>query len=269
MRKKSHVQVQKWVDSISLAVDEDDVKGGEREKQNKQDCDNSELKPTTSSSEMSVGESSSGAGVKGRITEICNKLSVNEKLKVKKVQDLKNLIAQKICKNTAEMEQQHDESENCIKIECNEEEQKEEIKEEEDENKSDNEIVDKTKRCHISALGRSVSENPRPPPRTRRLTDIGRSFSVAHDNELQTNDSSENLIYDATDDDDTSLTVPNASPKIECLRPPDRPLRMHTVSEGHYSPHVLPRNPLLRDCSFQVRKFHSFKKFLKLFTYFF
>lgn len=249
MRKKSTVQtVQKWVDSISLGVDEEDNKA-ESEKQI--NCDNSELnvgeQPSTSSEEPTTG-------VKGKLTEICNKLNVNEKLKSKKVQEFKNLLA----KTTQKIKEKNKVE---VKMEQNEEkivnEDEKSVEEEEEINESNTEI----RRCHLGTLGRSVSESPRPPPRTRRLTDIGRSFSVAHDNELPTNDSSDNLIYDV--DDDTSLAIPSpkdSSPSVMSnsqldrnlsgLRPPER--RMHTVSEGHYSPHVLPKNQLLRDCSFQV-----------------
>lgn len=256
MRKKSTVQtVQKWVDSISLAVDEDKVEGAESEKQI--NCDNSELnagqQPSTSSEESTTG-------VKGKLTEICNKLNVNEKLKSKKVQEFKNLLA----KTTQKIKNK--------KVEVKMDEKEEEIVKEEENDKNEenveeiNENNTEIRRCHLSTLGRSVSESPRPPPRTRRLTDIGRSFSVAHDNELPTTDSSENLIYDADDDTSIAIASPNiTSPSVMSnsqldrnlfgLRPPERPLRMHTVSEGHYSPHVLPKNQLLRDCSFQVRKF--------------
>jgi hypothetical protein len=264
MRKKSHVTVQKWVDSISLAAHEEDnnVLGAESEKQIKRDCDNSELNAEQPSTSSVVSEESTGAGVKGKLTEICNKLNVNEKLKSKKVQEFKNLLAKTTQKikdknNKAEVNMEQHEKEEEIKDEVQKEEEVEIV---EDINEKNTEI-DRTKRCHLSTLGRSVSESPRPPPRTRRLTDIGRSFSVAQDNELP-NDSSDNLIYDDPDDD-TSLAIPspNTSPSnsqlnrnLSGLRPPERPLRMHTVSEGHYSPHVLPKNQLLRDCSFQVRR---------------
>lgn len=252
MRKKSNVTVQKWVDSIAVDEEDKNVLGDEREKQNKQDCDNSELNVEKPSSSREAS-----AGVKGKITEICNKLNVNEKLKSKKVQEFKNLFVkttEKISKSKTEINMEQHEIEddkNCVNKEDDEQ------KNEEDESKIE---IEKNKRCHLSMLGRSVSENPRPSLRTRRLTDIGRSFSVAHDNELPTNDLCENLIYDV--EDDTSLAIPLSSPSVinnskldrnlSALRPPERPLRMHTVSEGHYSPCVLQKNQLLRDCSFQV-----------------
>lgn len=288
MRKKSHV-VQKWVDSINV-VDENI------------NCDSNELninESEPSTSEVEAG--STTASVKEKFSEICNKLNVNEKLKGKKI-DLKNLISKTTHKikrqssrDTLDMEQpqqqqQHlDEevSDNLIdkaeqsddvkaKIESitNNNNNKSEDKDNEDEveveEEGQNEIKSDTltvQRCHISVLGRSSSENPNPPSRNRRLTDIGRSFSVANDSELPI-DSSENLIYDA--DEDVSIAIPSSfetSPSVlsnttnsnnqldkATLRPSLRPLREHTVSEGHYSPHVLPKNPLLRDSSFQVRK---------------
>ena len=36
------------------------------------------------------------------------------------------------------------------------------------------------------------------------------------------------------------------------LKPPERIQRVHSISEGHYSPHIAVRHQLLRDCSFQV-----------------
>lgn len=283
MRKKSHVTVQKW---ISVTEEE------------KNNCDSNELninEPSTSSG--------SGASVKGKISEICNKFNVNEKLKNKKI-ELKNLISkttQKIKRESSkedkthhkmdqnqqmaddemrnkqcdnELEQIKDDVNDTINNKENESnindrvdneeslvtDEPEEVTKEEEEIKSEpNKLT--TQRCHISVLGRSSSENPN--PRTKRLRDIGRSFSVANDGDLP-NDSADNLIYD---DEDVSIANPsfNTSPSVLSnnhldknlanLRPSlgnMRPLREHTVSEGHYSPHVLPKNPLLRDGSFQV-----------------
>lgn len=280
MRKKSHVTVQKWVDSISVADD-------------KINCDSNELKvdetePSTSGEAGSATNSTTT--VKEKITEICNKLHVNEKLKSSKI-DFKNLLSKtthKIKKQSStdtidmeEAEVQPTEDESSDKINKHTDDvkiiQSESITdkndktndnvekpEEEEESKHEEIKIDAlaVQRCHISVLGRSSSENPN--PRIRRLTDIGRSFSVAHDDpELQI-DSTENLIYDA--DEDISIAIPSidTSPSVNnqsngsiTLRPSlgqlnARPLREHTVSEGHYSPHVLPKNPLLRDSSFQV-----------------
>ncbi|XP_070497346.1 uncharacterized protein DDB_G0287625 isoform X2 [Chironomus tepperi] len=293
MRKKSHVTVQKW---ISVTEEE------------KNNCDSNELninEPSTSGG--------SGASVKGKITEICNKFNVNEKLKSKKI-ELKNLISkttQKIKRESSKEEKTHhnmdqnqqnmydDETRNkqCdneieqIKDDVNDtvnnkenesnindrgdnedglaNDESEEVETNEEENKSEpNKLT--AQRCHISVLGRSSSENPN--PRTRRLRDIGRSFSVANDGELPI-DSTDNLIYD---DEDISIVNPsfNTSPSVlsnktnsnnqldknlALLRPSlghMRPLREHTVSEGHSSPHVVPKNPLLRDGSFQSDSSH-------------
>lgn len=281
MRKKSHVTVQKWVDSIAVTEEE------------KNNCDSNELnisEPSTSGS--------SGAGVKGKLTEICSKFNVNEKLKSKKI-ELKNLISKTTQKIKKESSKDIPESDNMDQKQTNDKcdndsEQiindnndvvnKEEI---DDENETSNkmksdEVVDDeeeadvksepsklTVQRHIGILGRSCSENPNPPSRNKRLSDIGRSFSVANDSELPRSDSTDNLIYDV--DEDISIVNPsfNTSPSvlsnktnsnnqldrnIAALRLGHvRPLREHTVSEGHYSPHVVPKNPLLRDSSFQVR----------------
>jgi hypothetical protein len=288
MRKKSHVTVQKWVDSISVTHDTDDT--------DNVNCDNN--------NELNVNQepSTSGGSVKEKFTVICNKLHVNEKIKSKKI-EFKNLLtktSQKLKKeNSKELSRQssHDnsmdvqqqqaqkpdstenEDENVIDEQLNKEDDKSLVCQieanDDDENKQGKE-VDNVKnltiqRCHISVLGRSCSENPNPITRARRLTDIGRSFSVANDNELPVN-SCENLIYDA--DEDMSIATPSfhTSPSLlsnktnsnnqldnknlSILRPSlshMRPLREHTVSEGHYSPQQLPKNPLLRDSSFQVR----------------
>lgn len=280
MRKKSHVTVQKW---ISVTEEE------------KNNCDSNELninEPSTSGG--------SGASVKGKISEICNKFNVNEKLKNKKI-ELKNLISkttQKIKRESSkedkthhnmdqnqqmaddemrnkqcdnELEQKKDDVNDTINNKENESnindrgdneeslvnDEPEEVTKEEEEIKSEpNKLI--TQRCHISVLGRSSSENPN--PRTKRLKDIGRSFSVANDGDAST----DNLIYD----DDVSIANPSfitspsvlsnnhlESKNLANLRPSlgnMRPLREHTVSEGHYSPHVMPKNPLLRDGSFQV-----------------
>lgn len=284
MRKKSHVTVQKW---ISVA---------EEEKNN--NCDSNEL----NINEPSTSGGSGAASVKGKISEICNKFNVNEKLKSKKI-ELKNLISkttQKIKRESSKedkthhhnMDQNQQMAEQCdneleqIKDDVNDtinnKENESNINDRGDNEESlvNDELEDVTneeeiksepnkltvQRCHISVLGRSSSENPN--PRTKRLRDIGRSFSVANDGELP-NDSTDNLIYD---DEDISIANPsfNTSPSVVLsnnqldknlahLRPSlgnMRPLREHTVSEGHCSPHVLPKNPLLRDGSFQSDSSH-------------
>jgi hypothetical protein len=279
MRKKSHV-VQRWVDSINAAEENTN-------------CDSNELNINEAAPSTSEAESRTTTSVKGKFSEICNKLNVNEKLKGKKI-DLKNLISKTTHKikrqssrDVVDMEQQvqqHDGEEEASDIQTTDKaEQSDDLHDKTNSSNNDEEEEEErvasngssagtltVQRCHISVLGRSSSENPDPPARNRRLTDIGRSFSVAHDPDLPTADSSENLIYDA--DEDISITIPSfeTSPSVlsnktnsnnqldnVTLRPSlshMRPLREHTVSEGHSSPHVLPKNPLLRDSSFQVSR---------------
>lgn len=261
MRKKSPATIQKWVDSIA-------VDGGEKPsatttiqpiEEETFNCDSNELKidePSTSDTNENL---------KVRLNEICSKLS----LKNKKT-EIKNLIAktsQKLQRGSSQdqpMEQDDDDSNDTIK---------------DDATPVHDEITPITgsslrvQRCHIGKIGRSSSENPSPGPssRNRRLNDIGRSFSVANENELPAApDSSENLIYDA--DEDISIAIPsfNTSPSIISINTNQsisnsqltpskinllsmKPLREHTMSEGRQSPHVQHKNPLLRDSSFQVR----------------
>lgn len=254
MRKKSPATIQKWVDSI--AVDDSETPTCSRVEtiieEAPSNCDSGEASSTSGTSE----------NLKGKLNEICGKLNVNEKLKSKTL-DFKNLLAktsQKLKRESSvelPMEQENDENSS-------------EVAATEDEIKPDASKLT-VQRCHIGVLGRSSSENPNPTPsRNRRLNQIGRSFSVANENELPTaGNSSENLIYDA--DEDISITIPslNTSPSIisnntnhstsnSQLAPhranllATKPLREHTVSEGHQSPQVHARNPLLRDSSFQV-----------------
>lgn len=248
MRKKSHVTVQKWVDSISTANVEQPPADDENVlKENKQSCDNSE----------STSAGADATSVKGKITELCNKLNVNEKLKSKKIQEFKSLLTKKV--NKKEDIQMADNNQV-------DEEQQQKDEAEEAENEVEKEIVNtlNVQRCRMGVLGRSCSENPKSSLRNRRLNDIGRSFSVAHD-DLELPPSNDDLIYDV--DEDTSVTIPtspsvmsnktNSNSQLDRhlmggLRPPGhmRSVREHTVSEGHYSP--LPKSQLLRDSSFQV-----------------
>ena len=135
---------------------------------------------------------------------------------------------------------------------------------------------------HIGVLGRSASENLQKTPPRLRLNQIGRSFSVRMDNDIPatSTDSTDNLIYDIDDGADiipsldtspvfntsiinsSVLVSPGSSHLDRNLSVPGRhhspnsPLRRvareHTVSEGHQSPHIHHKNPLLRDSSFQV-----------------
>lgn len=241
MRKKSPATIQRWVDSIA-----EEGEASETIQEENINCDSNELKVD----EPSTSETSENLKVK--LNEICGKISLtNKKLEFK---NLLSKASQKL-KRESSMEQKTDENDTT--------QDELEIKPE-----ANNLTV---QRCYIGVLGRSSSENPAPPPsRHRRLNDIGRSFSVAHDNELPTaQSSSENLIYDA--DEDISIAIPslNTSPSIisNCTNRslsnsqlvPGRsnllqtkPLREYASSEGHQSPHIQPKNPLLRDSSFQV-----------------
>jgi len=279
MRKKSPASIQKWVDSIAKE-DEADEQQQQQRHQSTSTSDSKELnkieEPSTSAA---VNEK-----LKGKINELCNKLNV----KNKKI-DFKNLLTkttQKLKKGLSEDEQagmeQNEEHNNKISnmtADDDDDDDDEEDGEEEGDDVEEPEINlsngDTNKlsiqRCHIGLLGRSSSENPN--PRSRRLNDIGRSFSVATDNEIAlaaNGISTENFIYDA--DEDISITIPSTSPSIisnntnmslsnsqldRNLNVPGRSpvlrsLREHTVSEGHQSPQALPKNPLLRDSSFQV-----------------
>lgn len=231
MRKKSPVTIQKWVDSIA----EEGESSKETTEEDTLKCDSDELKSEVSSSTKENSEN-----LKVKLNDICNKLSLKSK-------DLIAKTSQKLKREDTSMEQTIDASKNEITPE-----------------KSSLTV----QRSHIGVLGRSSSENPN--PRSRRLNEIGRSFSVAQENELPlAQDSSENLIYDA--DEDISITIPSLNrsssiisnstnlslsnsqltPKTSSLLQA-RALREHTVSEGHQSPQIAPKNPLLRDASFQV-----------------
>lgn len=260
MRKKSPATIQRWVDSI--AFDESENSNTDKVKEIVEEenlnCDSNEL--TVEEAEPSTSEPNENLKVK--LNEICSKLN----LKSKKL-ELKNLLAktsQKLKRGPSQdppMEHNTDESSNDT------------IR---DELPTIHEIIPESsnlvvQRSRIGVLGRSSSENPNPiMTRHRKLNDIGRSFSVANDNELPMESSSENLIYDA-DEDISTITIPslNTSPSIISnntnlslsnsqlvpRRSPllqSRPLREHSVSEGHQSPQILPKNPLLRDSSFQV-----------------
>lgn len=261
MRKKSPATIQKWVDSIA-------VDGGEKPsasttnhpiEEETLNCDSNELKINEPST------SDTNENLKGRLNEICSKLS----LKNKKL-EIKNLIAktsQKLKRGSSQdqpMEQDDDDNSNDT-LKDEETPLHDEITPSEGNNL-------RIQRCHIGKLGRSSSENPSPAPsRNRRLNEIGRSFSVANENELPAApDSSENLIYDADEDISITIPSPNTSSSIISINTnhslsnsqlmpskvnllPMKPLREHTVSEGHQSPHVQHKNPLLRDSSFQVR----------------
>jgi hypothetical protein len=273
MRKKSPATIQKWVDSIAVDETPKDCETIEEETSN---CDINEA-------------STSGENLKVKLNEICSKLSA----KGKKI-EFKNLLKLKI---ESSMEPTHDtEQENQELVEDSGEKCSQESEEKcsEDSNEKcshepnqippepiinletpqsqtendkqpppQDEINSLTvQRCPLAVLGRSSSENP---PRHRRLNDIGRSFSVSHENEMEMH-SSENLIYDA--DEDISITIPSLNTSSSIVsnntnqslsnsqlvpgRPTMRAAREHTVSEGHQSPHIQPRNPLLRDSSFQV-----------------
>ena len=266
MRKKSPAKLQKWVDSI--AVDESKTTNeSEIYEDENPNCDINEA-------------STSGENLKVKLNEICSKLSA----KGKKI-EFKNLLKLKL-KNSMEQtkdngkENQEDQvqscddnEESCLNLSSSIRNLENQIHldrivskshEKFCQSQSDNDKNQppSNQRCPLSVLGRSSSENP---PRNRRLNDIGRSFSVSDEKYIESN-SSENLIYDA--DEDISITIPmqyksssiitnktNQSLSYSQMMPGRqsmRPAREHTVSEGHQSPLVQPRNPLLRDSSFQV-----------------
>lgn len=286
MRKKSPATIQKWVDSIAVDESESPKLGEIIEEET---CDSSE---TLKQSEAST----SGENLKEKLNEICSKLSAKgKKLEFKNLLKLKRGSSMEH-ENDSEKQNLEDPVINLVNPGRNlddpvinlddpnqnlddpsrnldnpqndpkdlDDPAENDTSEENDESfESQPEINNLTvQRCPLGVIGRSSSENP---PRNRRLNKIGRSFSVAHDSELEVN-SSENLIYDA--DEDISITIPslNTSPSIvsnntnyslsnsQLLpgRSTMRPVREHTVSEGHQSPQVQPRNPLLRDSSFQV-----------------
>lgn len=234
MRKKSPATIQKWVDSIA-------EEGGEPSKETVDEeapkCDSNEPKTEESTTKES------NENLKEKLNDICSKLSLKSK-------DLIAKTSQKLKREGLLMERKNDEVRSATS--------KDEI------------IPEKSslsvQRSHIGVLGRSSSENPK--PRSRRLNEIGRSFSVANESDLPiAQNSSENLIYDC--DEDISITIPSLNTSIisistnhsqsnSQLTPQRasllqaRSLREYSASEGHQSPQVPPKNPLLRDASFQV-----------------
>jgi hypothetical protein len=282
MRKKSPATIQKWVDSISVDESESS-KLKEIIGEDTSNCDTNEAPKCDEAS-------TSGENLKVKLNEICSKLSAKGKrlefknlLKLKRENSMeqendsetenhsnlinldKNLL--NLGRNCESSKQTLDDP--VINPESLERNLNDSVESDESSQTPQHETSNLTvQRCPLGVIGRSSSENP---PRNSRLNDIGRSFSVVDDNELKVN-SSENLIYDA--DEDISITIPslNTSPSIvsnntnhslsNSQLPPvrstmrsestPRSIREHTVSEGHQSPQIQPRNPLLRDSSFQV-----------------
>lgn len=264
MRRKSPASVQKWVDS--LATDENTCSDNDNQDNSNQllklldksVCDKNELKSAEE-------ESSSSA--------------INENLKVKinllkiKGQEIKSLLTKapfkikdKLLESSPEdhCEMEHIKTDNLLKNES----------ETTAESKKEMSTLAVHQRCHIKFIGRSSSENPN--PNRQRLNQIGRSFSVAHDNENSIENISDNLIYDVDEDISTFNTIPSINTSSKSIYTNtsnsqlDRNLnipgpssthnknftREHTVSEGHQSPRVPHKNPLLRDISFQVISKH-------------
>lgn len=274
MRKKSPASIQKWVDSIA----DDDVNDESRLTSNEtpikeEILDNSKLScdVVIDNEDASTSlKSGKNENLKVKLNEICNRLNVNETLKSKKT-ELKNLIEKTTLKlksepsTSMEQEQEQQSKNDDDDNQPPKDEEVEKVEELVDDNKNSTNLVP-PQRAHISVLGRSSSENPK--AKNKRLSDIGRSFSVANENDLpNNNNSSENLIYDA--DEDISITLPspnlssttisnstNQNNMISERRRSSllqiKPTREHTVSEGHASPLIQPKNPLLRDSSFQV-----------------
>lgn len=304
MRKKSPATIQKWVDSIATddadeetnrltitGIGSNPIENASHSIANKEEVLDESTR-CTEADDLKIDDdatttTSKTENLKVKLNEICNKLNVNETLRSKQ-SELKNLITKtslklkrEVSSTTATSDQQVEESE----IDTPPMEQKNDKKIDEtltaeaiDGVEDKNSNLTAQKRARIGVLGRSSSENPR--PRHKRLSDIGRSFSVSNENELPGSDknlSSENLIFDV--DEDISITTPSLNTSSTLLSnsnnttsqnlsqihqlPPQltsrssllqiRPVRQHTVSEGHASPIVQSKNPLLRDSSFQVR----------------
>lgn len=301
MRKKSPATIQKWVDSIATDDVDDEtcrhtssgsnpIENASQSIANKEEILDESIRCNDGDDfkidDDATTTTSKAENLKVKLNEICNKLNVNETLRNKRC-ELKNLITKTSLKlkreesSTITTKDHQVEEESQIDPPPMEEQTNDkkinETKAEEVEVK--NSILT-AQRARIGVLGRSSSENPR--PRHKRLSDIGRSFSVSNENELpgkEKNTSNENLIFDL--DEDISITIPslNTSSTISNSNnatsqnlsqtqqlPPQlisrssllqiKPARQHTVSEGHASPIVQSnKNPLLRDSSFQVRKF--------------
>lgn len=277
MRKKSPATIQKWVDSIAT----DEADNGELASNQPANTSTSQLATEANKEKQTILDEStkcsddattSASNLKVKLNEICNKLNVNETLKCKR-SELKNLIekklkmsieesvavAPKMTMTTEVMDEQNDEDDKPT---------------EEDDN------LTAQRAARLGAIGRSSSENPR--PRNRRLAAIGRSFSVSsneNDPPQAPIDDDKNFIYDAPDEDisitipslNTSSTLSNSNNESQNLSQIQhsspvlrrtsllqiKPPRQHTVSEGHASPIVQSKNPLLRDSSFQVCSEHS------------
>lgn len=273
MRKKSPATLQKWVDSI--AVDESESTN-EREtyEEKNSNCDINEATTSGENLKVKLNEICSKLSAKGKKIEFKNLLKLKLKNSMEQTNDngKENLeeqvqscdenvesCNQNVSSSTMNLENQNHLIPSSLKPVLNHEEFRQ-SQSDIDENQPP--INPTVQRCPLSVLGRSSSENP---PRNRRLNDIGRSFSVSDKNDIEIN-SSENLIYDA--DEEISITIPMQNQSSSIItnktnqslsnsqmmpgRQTMRPAREHTVSEGHQSPLVQPRNPLLRDSSFQV-----------------
>lgn len=304
MRKKSPATIQKWVDSIATDDADDNnessrpatgnsssnissrnnnnkfANASQSDEANKETVLDESTEPTSddvkADNDDATTTTSKTENLKVKLNEICNKLNVNEALRSKH-SELKNLIQ----KTSHKLKSEGD------KVDAPPKQQTMETNQQQTDDKptetSDDDRSNLTaQRARIGVLGRSSSENPKK-PRNKRLSDIGRSFSVSNESESASNDdknssSNENFIYDV--DEDISITIPslNTSSTISNSQnlsqtqqqPPltsrtsllqIKPARQHTVSEGHASPIVQSKNPLLRDSSFQVcviyRVFHS------------
>lgn len=283
MRKKSPATIQKWVDAInteevgSLDVTVDIAKSNihvdetVREDKLTKCLEVTEQEPIASTSHDNIKLLS-----KEKFNNFYHKLNVN----TKRI-DLKSLLAkttEKLHPVTAvtipeviNKELNLNDSINMIK-KVDKDNMKLNIKE-----GLDKRFVAK---YHIGVLGRSASENLQKSPPRLRLNQIGRSFSVRMDNDIpvsSSTNSADNLIYDIDDSPSTDtfqsrfntsiisnsvLVSPNSNHLDRNLSVPSRhhtpnsPLRRvareHTVSEGHQSPQIHHKNPLLRDSSFQV-----------------
>lgn len=274
MRKKSPATIQKWVDSIAT----DEADNGELASNQPANTSTSQLATEANKEKQTILDEStkcsddattSASNLKVKLNEICNKLNVNETLKCKR-SELKNLIEKKLKMSGEESVAV---APNKMTTEVMNEQNDDKPTEEDDH-------LTAQRAARLGAIGRSSSENPR--PRNRRLAAIGRSFSVSsneNDPPQAPNDDDKNFIYDAPDEDisitipslNTSSTLSNSNNESQNLSQIQhsspvlrrtsllqiKPPRQHTVSEGHASPIVQSKNPLLRDSSFQVRTEHS------------
>lgn len=290
MRKKSPATIQKWVDAISteevgnLDVTVDIAKSNLQEELNdKHNCDK---EPVNGDEKRGPIASTSHDNIKllskEKFNNFYHKLNVN----TKRI-DLKSLLAkttEKFSPVAVAIPEVIENKDLPLKESINMIKKTDSSRHKNDMKFNIKDGMDKrfVAKYHIGVLGRSASENLQESPPRLRLNQIGRSFSVRMDNDMPPTSgvSTDNLIYDIDDGPDiipsidtspgfnTSIIInsmlvsPGSSHLDRNLSVPGRhhspnsPLRRvareHTVSEGHQSPQIHHKNPLLRDSSFQV-----------------